>query len=206
MTPRTPRALHRPSSEPAGTAPALVLLHGRGADEHDLFGLAGLFDPRFDVHSLRAPFEYEWGGYQWFRLFEEGRADMEGYARSRDAVRTYVAGLRPRRVVLLGFSMGAIMAHALSLTEPGFADGTAALSGFAPPQLAAQYRLDALNGMPVFIGHGTQDPVVPVSFARETHGLLLRSTAAVTYREYRAGHQITDECIDDLRRWLAALL
>lgn len=60
--------------------------------------------------------------------------------------------------------------------------------------------------MPVFIGHGTQDPVVPVSFARETHELLLRSSASVTYREYRAGHQITDECIDDLRAWLAALL
>jgi phospholipase/carboxylesterase len=181
---------------------ALIMLHGRGADEHDLFGLKDHLDPQLEIHSLRAPFEYEWGGYAWFDLFEDGTVDMDGFRQSQEAILSYIRGIKSDRLFLLGFSMGAIMSYAVALTQPTLCRGILALSGFAPKQLEPDYRLQELADLHIFISHGVQDPVIPVSEARRTRSLLDASNAQVTYREYPMGHQIDQQCLTDLSLWL----
>lgn len=193
-------SIHHIPSTPASAT--IVMLHGRGADEHDLFGLKGYLDPSLEIHSLRAPYEFEWGGYAWFDLFPDGSVDLESVTHSKQEITTFLDTLNSERIFILGFSMGAIMAYAIALTEPKRCSGIIALSGFAPVQLEQEYRLNDLNGLPIFISHGINDPIIPVTEARRTRALLEGSTASVTYREYPMAHQIDDACLSDINTWL----
>ncbi len=102
--------------------------------------------------------------------------------------------------------MGAIMAYSVALTGSFPCKGIACLSGFAPLQIEHEYKLQELQRLNIFISHGIDDPVIPISSARKTKELLGRSNAMVTYKEYRMGHEIGEECLMDLRSWLDILL
>ncbi len=196
-------SLHRPAKEPSESSPTLIMLHGRGSDEHDLFGLCDHLDPRLTIYSLRAPFEFEWGGYAWFDLFEDGSVDEKSFLQSRTEILSFLSTVQTTRLFLLGFSMGAIMSYALALTKPKLCSGICALSGFAPLQLRQEYKLDELNDLDIFISHGIHDPVIPVASARATKEMLSGSTARVSYNEYPMAHQINNECLSDLTAWLS---
>ncbi|MBP9212711.1 MAG: dienelactone hydrolase family protein [Bacteroidetes bacterium] len=178
------------------------MLHGRGADEHDLFGLKERLDPRLDIYSLRAPFEYEWGGYAWFDLFEDGTVDEKSFAQSRDEITAFIRTVKTDKLFLLGFSMGAIMSYSIALSHPGICSGILALSGFAPPQLEKEYRLLQLQDLHIFISHGVNDPVIPIASARNTKAMLSASNASVSYHEYPMAHQISEQCLTDIDAWL----
>lgn len=178
------------------------MLHGRGADEHDLFGLKERLDPRLNIYSLRAPFEYEWGGYAWFDLFEDGTVDEKSFAQSRDEIAAFIRTVKTDKLFLLGFSMGAIMSYSIALSNPGICSGILALSGFAPPQLEKEYRLQLLQNLHVFISHGVNDPVIPIASARNTKAMLSASNAVVSYHEYPMAHQISEQCLTDIDAWL----
>lgn len=188
------------------THPVLFMLHGRGADENDLFGFADALDDRLSIYSLRAPFPYDWGGYTWFELFDDGRVDEKSFAHSEGQILEFISSLQSQKIFLFGFSMGAIMSYALALSRPGFCRGIACLSGFAPVQLENQYRLSALHNLHIFVSHGVNDPVIPISSARKTKQLLEPSAANVEYHEYPMGHEISPESFDDVVRWLSRLL
>ncbi|MFA6468763.1 MAG: dienelactone hydrolase family protein [Bacteroidota bacterium] len=178
------------------------MLHGRGSDEHDLFGLKSHLDPRLDIYSLRAPFEFDWGGYTWFDLFEDGSVDEKSFLHSKNEILSFLAPLKTEKLFLLGFSMGAIMSYAIALTQPKLCAGILALSGFAPKELEPEYKLNELQDLSIFISHGLNDPVIPIASARKTNALLSTSNAHVTYSEYPMAHQINDECLGDIQRWL----
>jgi phospholipase/carboxylesterase len=178
------------------------MLHGRGSDEHDLFGLRKYIDPRLDIYSLRAPFEYEWGGYSWFDLFEDGSVDSKSFDHSKAEIISFITSLKNQKLFLFGFSMGAIVSYAIALTGPKLCNGILALSGFAPRQLEAEYKLNELQNLQIFVSHGINDEVIPVSAARKTKELLSSSNAVVTYKEYQMAHQINEECLDDIKIWL----
>ncbi len=199
-------SLHHPAAQQTEQKPALILLHGRGADEHDLFGLKRRLDPRLDIYSLRAPIEYGWGGYTWFDLFDDGTVDEKSFGDSKTEIRSFITTLNTDHVYLLGFSMGAIMSYALALTEPTLCKGVVALSGFAPLQLTNEYRLTELHNLQFFVSHGVHDPVIPISMARKTNEMLSRTAAAVSYHEYDTGHQINEQCIVETCEWLSNII
>lgn len=182
------------------------MLHGRGADEHDLIGLKHVLDSGMDIYSLRAPYEFDFGGYSWFDLHDDGSVDEEGFRHSRNELLSFIATVKSEKIFLLGFSMGAIMSYAVALTRPGLCRGIAALSGFAPVQLQQEYALGNLGDLHIFVSHGINDPVIPIASARKTKELLQRSNARVEYHEYRMAHEISDECLSDIKRWMTPLL
>lgn len=102
--------------------------------------------------------------------------------------------------------MGAIMSYALSLAQPNLCKGIACLSGFAPAELEQDYQLNALQNLHIFISHGILDPVIPIAMPRKTKEILSRSNAIVSYNEYNMGHEINEECLVDVKAWLAALI
>ncbi|HTR80248.1 MAG TPA: alpha/beta fold hydrolase [Bacteroidota bacterium] len=197
-----------PGDRPAGKSPTIILLHGRGADENDLLGLSQFFDPRFLVFSLRAPFPFEYGGYTYFTLNEDGTADTDMYLESFNRVMKFVDGVRalsevdPAKLFLVGFSMGTIMSYALSLAHPEKFAGVAAQSGFVRDHPALAWKWDQLKGCDFIITHGVNDPVIPLTLARETKGRFDRSNAQFVYKEYPMGHEISDESLADVSGWL----
>ena len=203
--------VHPPRASVDGPCPALIMLHGRGADEHDLFGLAPYLDPRLLIVSARAPFPFPYGGgYAWYDVIEVGAPHSRMFAESYEHLRRFldevVAGypVDARRVFLFGFSMGAVMSHALALTQPDKFAGVVAHSGYVPPakELRLEFRLNDLDGLGWFVAHGMHDPIIPVSFGRETRDLLKDTAADLTYKEYPIAHQISQHSLDDLSAWL----
>ena len=183
---------------------ALVLFHGRGADEHDLLPLLDGLDPqkRLDGFCPRAPLTLPPGGAHWYLVPEVGFPDPESFATGYAAAAEFVDSLPHSRVVLGGFSQGAVMALALG-TGVGRPPPTAviAFSGFLP--VVDGWELDEDDDLPpIAIVHGTQDPVIPIEFGRRARERLHGVGAEVTYRERPIGHTIHPDDVAELSAWL----
>jgi len=196
-----------------GKPPLLLLLHGYGANEDDLFSLAPYLDERFFVVSARAPVTLRgMGGYAWFNLaftpqgISVDPAEVES---ARETLHKFIGEIvnaydcDPGAVYLVGFSQGAMMSLAVALTYPGIATAVVAMSGRLMAQTVRQIPdKDALIGLPVFVLHGTKDAVIPISQGRETSRMLSELPIDLTYREYDMGHEVSAESLEDITDWL----
>jgi phospholipase/carboxylesterase len=189
---------------------ALVLLHGRGADELDLFPLLDYFDPerRLAAATPRAPLALPPGGWHWYAFRAVGFPDPQTfgavYPAAGEWLDSFLAerGLEHDRLVLGGFSQGAVMSYALGLGagRPRPA-ALVALSGFVPT--VPGFELDLSPPLPpVAIGHGTLDPVIGVEFGRAARDLLRDAGADVTYHESPVPHTIDPELARELPSWI----
>jgi phospholipase/carboxylesterase len=196
-----------------GTHPAVILLHGRGANEEDLVGLTGGFDKRFLILSVRAPFPFSYdGGYTWYDIGALGAPEPNMFRESSERLDQFVTDARqrypihPEKLVLLGFSMGAAMALTYALSHPDVPCGVIAHSGYLPEQTHLTYAWDRLATCKFMITHGVDDPVIPVFLARRLKDLFVPSNATVRYREYAGGHEITPVMLADAEEFLTDLL
>jgi phospholipase/carboxylesterase len=199
----------RPAAgEPQG---ALVLLHGRGADEHDLYPVLDLLDRqrRLLGVTVRAPLMLAPGGYHWYVVRRVGFPDPASFHQTVSALAPFLDALPDRlgvpwtRTVLGGFSQGGVMSYALSLGRGRPAPAaTLALSSFLPAVEGFELDLQSRRGLPVGIAHGTLDPVIAVDFAREARARLQGAGLAVSYWETAVPHSIDPRVLGDLQRWL----
>ncbi len=206
---------HRERPAAGAPAGALVLLHGRGADEHDLFGLLDMLDPdrRLLGVTARGPLSLPPGGAHWYAVKRVGYPDPDTFWPTWKVLTSGVDallvdhGIDPARTVFGGFSQGTVMSYALGL-GPGRPRpaGIMALSGFMPAVEGFELDVERAAGLPVAIGHGTQDPVISVDFARSARERLEAAGADLTYRESPMGHQIDPAFLAELPAWLAAAL
>jgi len=196
--------------------PLLVLLHGVGANEQQMAGIAPAFDPRFLVVSVRSPLVLGPNAYGWFHVTftpqgpvidaDEAEAGWTLIARFVDeAVAAYDAD--PDRVYVGGFSQGAIMSLAALLTAPRKIAGAVAMSGrLLPEVLPHAAPVDELRGKRVLIVHGDADEKLGVHLARWAREQLERLPLALSYRELPMGHGITKESLAVVTDWLSASL
>ena len=201
---------------PAGEAQgALFLLHGRGADENDLFPLFDMLDPerRLIGISPRGPLSLPPGGAHWYQVVQVGYPDpmtfhptYETLQKWFDAVLSEL-GIGTDRVVVGGFSQGCVMSHSLALGKgrPRPA-GLIGLSGFIPTLDGFELDLEGLEGWPAAIGHGIYDPVIGVQWGRDARERLEGAGADVTYRESPMDHTIDPAFMDELRGWLSRVV
>lgn len=204
----------RPSNgEPTGL---LVLHHGRGADEHDLLGLADILDPsrRLHVVTPRAPLTLPGSpGYHWYLVPQVGYPDPETFqyasqmlAELHDELwqRTCIS---PQRTILGGFSMGSVMSYALGLGQGRPAPrAILAFSGFVPTVKNWRADLTSRQDLRVFIAHGRRDPVISVDFAHKAKRLLETGGLDVDYHESDAAHHIDPAHLPGAIQWLDATL
>ena len=191
---------------------ALVLFHGRGTNEHDLFPLIDLLDPEARLVGItpRGPLELG-GGAHWYVVRQVGYPDPETFFATYAALTAWVdalpetLGVPPERIALGGFSQGAVMTYALALGRDRPSPPAAiALSGFIPEVDGFELDLESRTGMPVAIGHGTYDPVIGVEFGRAATQRLERAGLSVVYRESPMAHSVDPGFLEDLRPWLGA--
>jgi phospholipase/carboxylesterase len=189
---------------------ALVLFHGRGADENDLVPLLDALDPqrRFVGFTPRGPLSLPPGGAHWYVVREIGYPDPRTFHASYAAAGEWLDGLpfAPERIVLGGFSQGAVMSYALALGagRPRPA-ALVALSGFVPT--VDGFELDLSPPLPpVAIGHGTYDPVIGVEWGRAARDRLTQAGASVRYRESPLPHAIDPRFLGELRWFVGEAL
>jgi phospholipase/carboxylesterase len=194
-------------SRPAAGDPegALVLFHGRGADENDLFPLLDVLDPERKLAGFtpRGPLSLPPGGAHWYALGGLGTPEPQTFAAGYGAAQEWLDGLGfpPERTVIGGFSQGAVLSYALGLDAARQRPAAlTAFSGFLPS--APGLELDLEHPPPAAIGHGTYDDVIPVEFGRRAHELLPHAL----YAEYPLGHTLDLSFLEEVRLWLTSVL
>jgi phospholipase/carboxylesterase len=189
--------------------PLVVLLHGRGADEQTILGLAGHLPAGASYAAVRAPIS-EGGGYAWFANRGIGRPVAESLAEQMAWFRTWLDDVAPegRPVVLIGFSGGAAFAGGLVLSDPARYGGAAILYGTLPfEEAGVPVEAGALLGLPVFVAQGDQDHVIPRELLDRTWRHLVQDSGASPYaRRDPGGHGLSQETADELAGWLAERL
>ena len=200
----------------ADTPPLLLLLHGVGSNEHDLFELAPFLDKRFLIISVRAPNTLGPGSFAWFEVNftpqgpainpEQAEASRETLIIFiKEAITTY--GANPKQVYLMGFSQGAIMSASVALTRPELVAGAALMSGRILPEIQPLIAShEELSGFPFLVVHGTADMVLPISYGRASRTLLSSLPVDLTYHEYPMGHEVSQASLRDVTAWLSEQL
>lgn len=204
--------VRRPLKE-SDTSPVLFLLHGYGSHEEDLFSFANYLPEEYLIISLRAPLNLSFGGYAWYSIhFNEQQDKWSDDAEAKKAQEIILYNidyhleqfkLKGQKVSLLGFSQGAILSWAVGLSHPERIDQLIALSGYVNEDIFS-YAEKGLDQLRIFSSHGTQDPTLPIEWARKGIALVEKKEISIAYKEYPQGHGINQDNFNDLLSWLKA--
>lgn len=197
--------------------PLLLLLHGYGSNEEDLFSFASELPEEYFVVSARAPFDMSYGSYAWYAINfdadENKFSDIEQAQTSRDIIANFIDELLAEypldkdNVTLIGFSQGCILSYAVGLSYPEKVKRVVGMSGYFNEEIAtSDYEKNDFSpegsGLKIFSSHGTVDQVVPVDWARKSEPKLKALGIDVTYKEYPIGHGISPQNFYDFKTWL----
>lgn len=193
--------------------PLLLLLHGYGSNEEDLFSFASELPEEYFVVSARAPFDMMYGSYAWYAInfdADENKFSDIGQAQtSRDIIANFIDELiaeypiDQENVTLIGFSQGCILSLAVGLSYPEKVKRVVGMSGYFNEEIAlTDYDKNDFSNLTIFCSHGTVDQVVPVDWARKSEPKLKALGIAVTYKEYPIGHGISPQNFYDFKTWL----
>jgi phospholipase/carboxylesterase len=193
--------------------PLLLLLHGYGSNEEDLFSFATELPDEYYIVSARAPYNMQYGAYAWYAINfdadENKFSDHEQAKISRDLIAQFIDELiqtypiDPKNVTLVGFSQGSILSYAIALSHPDKVQRVVALSGYvSEPILEENYLRNDLSKLKIFHSHGTADQVIPVEWARKTKPFLEKLGINSTYKEYPVGHGVAPQNFYDFKNWL----
>jgi phospholipase/carboxylesterase len=193
--------------------PLILMLHGYGSNEADLFSFAPELPDEYYVISARAPYDLQYGSYAWYAInFDADQnkfSDNDQARASRDTIAGFIDELisnyaiDSNNVTLFGFSQGSILSYAVALSYPEKVNKVVAMSGYLNLEIVAEdYLKNNLSQLKIFASHGTVDQVIPVDWARKTPGILEKLGVAITYKEYPVGHGVAPQNFYDLKNWL----
>ena len=194
-------------------APLIIMLHGYGSHENDLFSFANELPEVFPIISARAPHPMGFGGFCWYQINFDAtdpalRSDDEQARTSRDLIIRFIESCQskynnPRKVILMGFSQGCILSYAVAFSRPDLVDSVMALSGYLhTPIIPDTIAHEKLKHLYFYITHGTEDPVLPIEWARKSVQFLEANKLNHEYREYAIGHGIDAKGFHDLQSFL----
>jgi len=195
--------------------PVIILLHGYGSNESDLFELSNTLDSRFMVFSLRAPFLGKEVGYSWYGLeFLPNKKFIHNYqemTESRKKVLSFISNAckefkaDSNKVYLMGYSQGAILAYDISLNAPKKIAGAVIMSGLLSSEsISGKTKWADVMNTAYFIGHGNSDNVIDLSEAEKAHTLLKeKGVKNCTYKNYEMPHAIVGKELNDIKSWLS---
>jgi phospholipase/carboxylesterase len=192
--------------------PLLILLHGLGSNEKDLYGLAPLLPDSFLILSVRAPRTISEGSYRWYDLkWIEGipKGNVAELEESRDMLIRFIEGLHKKhkfdkqKVFLGGFSQGAVMSLSVALKKPELLNGILFLSGKMPDGAeTVSDKMENYKKLKIFMVHGTEDKVLTIEDARTVKSFLEKHNFPLEYHEYPMPHTINRETLNNIIRWL----
>ncbi len=193
--------------------PVVILLHGFGSNESDMFGLRGFFPKNYIVISARAPYNVAGGGYQWFeKEIVNGKytGKKEDLDFSRNSILKFVGEVVAKynadagQVYLVGFSQGAMMSYEAGLVAPETIRGVGVLSGRLPESLKPLIKKSPfLDRLKIFIAHGDADTRLSFTDGKAAYDHLISIGLRPEFHMYPGmEHTISKEVVADLLKWL----
>ncbi|MFD1095767.1 alpha/beta hydrolase [Salegentibacter chungangensis] len=194
-------------------APLLIMFHGYGSDENDLFSFAGELPDELFVISVKAPYPMQPFGNAWYAIHwdnTDGKfSDDDQAIESRDKIADFIDEaienypVDPANVTLFGFSQGTILSYAVALSYPEKVKNVVALSGYVNKGILKEnYEKNDFSHLSFYCSHGSADQVIPVEWARQTKPFLDSLNIENTYSEFPVGHGVAPQNFFELKDWL----
>lgn len=194
-------------------APVIILLHGYGSNEDDLFSFAPELPKTHHIISLKAPLPMQPYGNAWYNIyFDRGQGKMNDIPQaiaSRELVANCIDEIITKyngdatNVTLIGFSQGTILSFAVALNYPEKVKNIIGLSGYISEDMLKEgYENNDFSHLNVYTSHGTVDQVIPVSWAQKTKPFLAKLGIDCTYSEFPVGHGVAPQNFYELKEWL----
>jgi phospholipase/carboxylesterase len=189
--------------------PMLIMLHGYGSHEEDLFSFAEELPDELLIISARAPYSIGFGGHAWYAInFDADQNKFSDTVQARASlqlvdklINELKAEFSPSKIFLLGFSQGAILSIAYSFNFPNKVNHVVALSGYLmqdifPDAISSEFKTD------YYVSHGTVDQVIPVQWARQTPEFMKLNNLSHEYSEYPVGHGVAPQNFYSFKDWI----
>lgn len=203
----------RNSSVENDKAPLLIMFHGYGSDENDLFSFASELPEELFIISVKAPYPMQPYGNAWYAInFDADKGkwnDNEQAIESRDLIADFIDEVcetypvDSENITLLGFSQGTILCYAVALTYPDRVKNVIALSGYINNDIIpGELNADAFKNLDFYCSHGSVDQVIPVTWARQTPKILESLNIKYEYNEFPVGHGVAPQNFYAFREWL----
>ena len=197
----------------AEKSPVIIMLHGYGSDENDLFSFASELPSKYTIISLKAPYPMQPYGNAWYAIhFDniDGKWSDDAQAiESREKVITCIDEIVEKyhidsnNITLLGFSQGTILSFAVALSYPEKIKNVIGLSGYINESIVQKdYQANDFKSLSVYSSHGNVDQVIPVDWARKTAPFLKKIGVKCDYSEFPIGHGVSPQNFHDLNTWL----
>ena len=197
----------------AGKAPAIIMLHGYGSDENDLFSFADELPSNYAIISLKAPIVMQPYGNAWYHIHFDNNngkfSDDEQAITSRELVVKCIDEViskykvDPKNITLLGFSQGTILSFSVALSYPEKIKNVIGLSGYINENiLVKNYTDNDFSKLNIYSSHGSVDQVIPVDWARKTKPFLQNIGIHCDYSEFPVGHGVAPQNFYELKEWL----
>ncbi|WP_299061322.1 phospholipase [uncultured Polaribacter sp.] len=189
----------------------LILLHGYGSNEQDLFSFANELPDNLLIVSAQAPLSMGFVGYAWYSInFDDKNgkfSDLKEAKESIDKIAVFIDEIKlkyntnPQKTFLLGFSQGAILSYSLSFFFPNKVQHVIALSGYIntellPETISSEIKTD------YYCSHGSVDQVLPVEWARKSKPFLDNLGFNNVYSEYNVGHGVAPQNFFSFKKWI----
>jgi phospholipase/carboxylesterase len=198
-------------------APLLIMLHGYGSDENDLFSFASELPDELFIISVRAPYTMQPFGNAWYAInFDADQnkwSDDEQAKESRDKIARFIDEvienypIDENNINLLGFSQGTILSYAVALSYPEKIQNVIALSGYINLDIITEnFQSKNLSNLSFYCSHGSVDQVIPVTWARRTPEILKKLNVDYVYEEFPVGHGVAPQNFFALKDWLTKKL
>jgi phospholipase/carboxylesterase len=194
----------------------LLMLHGYGSNEQDLFSFANELPDELLIISVQAPLSIGFGAYAWYTIhFEAGNgkfSDIPEAITARDLIVQFIDELQEeyhfdsKKSFLMGFSQGTILSYAIALNHPEKIKNIIALSGYINEELLLNTESDSYKNLDFFCSHGSVDDIIPVDWARKTPKYLESKNISYFYEEYPIGHGVSPQNFKDLLNWISERL
>lgn len=205
---------YRAAKNPSETPPAIIMLHGFGSDENDLFSFVSELPNDYAIISLKAPIKMQPYGNAWYNIYfddsqgkfsddEQAIASRELVSRCIDEV-VELYKVDKTNITLLGFSQGTILSFAVALSYPEKVKNVIGLSGYINQEILKKgYAENDFSKLKVYTSHGSVDQVIPVQWAQKTKPFLENLNIECKYSEFPVGHGVAPQNLQELKNWLA---
>ena len=191
--------------------PSIILLHGYGSDENDLFSFAEYLPKKYTIISLRAPFETPMGGYCWFSInFNNSNEKWSDHKQAYQSILNLESqidffiqkyNLEPDQIDLLGFSQGAVLSWTLLLDFSIKINRAVCLSGYIDKSLLKE-DIYSYRDIIAYSSHGTDDPVIPFDWAKTSIESLKENNPNVVFNSFQDAHNVSQENFQSILNWL----
>jgi len=191
----------------------LILVHGYGSNEEDLYSFANELPSDLLIISVRAVQELGFGSYAWYTInfnSTQGKfSDIPEAIKARDIIASFIKEVQekykitPQKTFLLGFSQGTILSYAVALNQPKLVQKVIALSGYINTELLTKnLNINDYANLDFFISHGSVDQVIPSEWAKKAPDFLKQLNIKHCYQEYPVGHGVAPKNFFDFKKWI----